>query len=212
VEERDVQAQTVGGWLDDLASAASTPGGGAAAAMDAAVGAALLCMVCNLTVGKPKYAEHEQTMTSVLARAQELRRQAIGLADADAHAFDAVVAAYRLPKDTDAERQARSEAIQAGLVGAADVPLQTAALAAEVIELAERIVDGANVNVLSDVAVAAASARAALDAAAINVEVNLATMTDAQRRGDLAGRLAAYTPATARAETVVQAVRARISR
>jgi formiminotetrahydrofolate cyclodeaminase len=197
-------------WLDELASDAPAPGGGAAAAMNVAIGAALVSMVCNLTIGKPRYAEHEQTMAEVLARATELRADALRLADEDARAFDAVAAAYRLPKETEEEKRARSAAIQAGLRTAADVPLRTAGVAAEVIGLAARIVDGSNVNVVSDVAVAAASARAGLVAAALNVEVNLASMTDAGHRDELAATLATYTPAADEAETVFRTVRERI--
>lgn len=199
-------------WLAELASAAPAPGGGAAAAMDAAVAAALVAMVCNLTIGKPRYAEHEATMTEALAHADVLREQALSLAAADAEAFDKVAAAYRLPKETEADKQARSAAIQAALAGAADVPLRTAALAAEVIGLARRILDGANVNVISDVAVAAASARAALTAAAINVEVNLAALHDAEQRAELAAALAVHTRAYGDADAVVDAVRERINR
>jgi formiminotetrahydrofolate cyclodeaminase len=208
----DVEDQTVGAWLDALASDAPAPGGGAAAAMNAAVGAALVSMVCNLTIGKPRYAEHEATMTAALERATVLRSGALRLAGEDAEAFSAVTAAYGLPKATDDEKAARTAAIQAALVGAADVPLRTASLAAEVVELAGRILDGANVNVLSDVAVAAASARAALDAAVVNVEINLGAMNDASRRELLARDLAKYTPAGAVADQIVATVRSRISR
>jgi len=207
-----VQDQTVGEWLDALASDAPAPGGGAAAAMNAAVGAALVSMVCNLTIGKPRYAEHEATMTAALERATTLRADALRLAGEDAEAFEAVTAAYRLPKSTDDEKAARTAAIQAALVGAADVPLRTAALAAEVVELAGRILDGANVNVLSDVAVAASSARSALEAATINVEINLAALHDAGRREDLARDLAKCASAGPVADRIVATVRERIAK
>jgi formiminotetrahydrofolate cyclodeaminase len=203
--------QTVGSWLEDLASDAPAPGGGAAAAMNAAVGAALVEMVCNLTIGKPRYAAHEAVMTAALASATGLRAQAVQLAAEDAAAFSAVTAAYKLPKDTDADKTARTDAIQTALIGAADVPLRTAAVAAEIIGLAGRILDGANVNVLSDVAVAAASARAALDAAVINVEINLGAMTDAARRDPLRVELDKHTPAAATATAIVTTVRERIN-
>jgi formiminotetrahydrofolate cyclodeaminase len=206
-----VHAQTVGEWLEALASGAPAPGGGAAAAMEAAVGAALISMVCSLTIGKQGYAAHEQTMTDARERAAWLRERAIDLANADARAFEAVVAAYRLPRQSDAERAARTDAIQAALVEAGAVPLATAEVAAEVIALAERILAGANATVVSDVAVAASSARAALDAAAVNVEVNLAAMRDGERRRALATGLAAHASVAARADEVVRAVRARIA-
>jgi len=203
--------QPVGAWLEDLASDAPAPGGGAAAAMNAAVGAALVAMVCNLTIGKPRYAEHEPLMRQTLASATELGAQAVQLAADDAAAFGAVTDAYKLPKDTDAEKAARTEAIQAALIGAADVPLQTAAVAAAIIDLAGRIMDGANVNALSDVAVAAASARAALDAAVINVEINLGVMKDAARRDALRAELDKHTAAADTADAIVTTVRERIN-
>ena len=204
--------QTVGSWLEDLASDAPAPGGGAAAAMNAAVGAALVAMVCNLTIGKPRYAEHEPLMRQTLAEVTALRAQAVQLAADDATAFSAVTEAYKLPKDTDAAKSARTEAIQTALVGAADVPLRTAAVAAAIIDHAGRIMDGANVNVLSDVAVAAASARAALDAAVINVEINLGAMNDPARRDALRAELDKHTAAADTAAALVTAVRERINR
>jgi formiminotetrahydrofolate cyclodeaminase len=203
--------QTVGSWLDELASAAPAPGGGAAAAVNAAVGAALVSMVCNLTIGKPRHADHEPLMREALESATELRAQAIGLADADAAAFSAVIDAYRLPKDSDADKAVRAGAIQAALIGAVEVPLRTAAVAAAIIDLAGRIMDGANPNVLSDVAVAAASARAALDAAVVNVEVNLGAMKDAARRGAIRTELDKHVAAAAAADGIVTAVRERIA-
>jgi formiminotetrahydrofolate cyclodeaminase len=206
-----VTAETIDVWLDQLASAEPAPGGGAAAAMSAAMGAALVEMVCNLTIGKPKFAAHEATMTAALASATALRKQALQLADDDARAFAAVMSAYRLPKDTEDAQRERSARIQSALVEAADVPLRTAALAAEVIGLAESILDGANPNVLGDVAVAASTARSALESAEVNVVANLASMNDEGQRDLLATRLAAVAPAADRADAVVRAVRERVA-
>ncbi len=206
-----VREQTVGSWLDSLASGDPTPGGGAAAAMSLAVGAALVEMVCNLTIGKPRYADHEPLMRRVQVEASDLRARAVKLAEADANAFAAVAAAYRLPKDDIADRAARTEAIQAALIGAVEVPLSTAAAAAAIIDLTRRVVDGANVNVLSDVAVAAASAAAALDAAAINVEINLAAMKDEERCDMLRAELVEHVGASAVAADVVATVRTRVN-
>jgi formiminotetrahydrofolate cyclodeaminase len=204
-----LEEQAVGDWLTALASAAPAPGGGAAAALNLAVGAALVSMVCNLTIGKPRYAEHEATMTAALARAEDCRRAAEALVSDDAVAFAAVIAAYKLPKDDEA---ARRTAIQHALRGAAAVPLKTAERAVEVIVLAERVLDGANVNVVSDVAVAASSARAALQSAQVNVEVNLASLSDIVR-ADLQARLDGcdVAGASVRADAVVAAVRAKIA-
>jgi len=197
--------QEIGSWLDELASAAPAPGGGAAAAMLAAVGAALVAMVCNLTIGKPRYAEHEELMRAALAAADDLRANAVRLAEADAVAFRAVSEAYRL---AGADKEA---AVQRALLGAAEVPLRTAAVAAEIIELTGRILAGANVNVISDVAVAASAARAALEAAVVNVEINIAAMRDEAQRSLLRAELGKHLPAGPVADSVVAAVRERIN-
>jgi formiminotetrahydrofolate cyclodeaminase len=199
-----MREQTIGGWLDELASAAPAPGGGAVAAMHAAMAAALVSMVCELTVGRPKYAEHESTMREVLKEAGERRRTAIELAKEDAKAFEGVTDAYKLPKGSDEEKAARSEAIQTALAKAAEVPLRTAELAAEILGLAKRIRAGANVNVLSDVAVAAVSARAAMQAAAVNVAVNRASMTDVIARTRLEAELARIGDEVAAAEKFIE--------
>ncbi|KLL10129.1 MULTISPECIES: cyclodeaminase/cyclohydrolase family protein [Protofrankia] len=202
--------KTMAGFLAELASPAPAPGGGAAAALQAALGAALVSMVCNLTIGRPRYAEHEATMLSARSEADKARAEALALAAADARAFAAVSDAYKLPKGTDEERAARSRAIQTALVTAAEVPLHTAAVAAAVVGLCARIIDGANVNVLSDVGVAAASARAALDSAAINVRVNTAVMTDADARERATAALADHLTSVATADSIVRAVGERI--
>jgi len=202
-----MRERSIGDWLDDLTSESPAPGGGAAAAMNAAIGAALIGMVCNLTSGKPKYAQHDELMRDTLASAVAARDQALRLAEADAAAFDAVMAAYRLPRATEAEADSRRAAIQDALGSAAEVPLRTAALAADVIGLAAAIVDAANRNVVADVAVAASSARAALDAAAINVEVNLGALKDEGVRDGLRKELAAYLIAGELGREVVANVR-----
>lgn len=194
--------QKIGSWLDELASAAPAPGGGAGAAMLAAIGAALIAMVCNLTIGKPRYAEHDELMRAALAAAEELRGRAVALAAADAAAFRAVSEAYQ---------QRDQVAIQAALIGAADVPMRTAAVAVAVIDLAGRVLAGANVNVISDIAVAASAARAALEAAAVNVEVNVAAMRDEGRRAALRTELDQHLPSGPVAGSIVAAVRARIN-
>ncbi|WP_213450146.1 cyclodeaminase/cyclohydrolase family protein [Rhizomonospora bruguierae] len=206
-----MREQPVEVWLDELASEAPAPGGGSAAALSAAMGAALVAMVCQLTVGRPRYAEHAATMADALAEATELRETALRLAEDDAAAFGAVAEAYRLPKGTERERADRSAAIQAALADAADVPLRTAAVAADVIATAARVLPGANVNVLSDVAVAAATARAALDAASVNVTVNVAAMTDTDRGAALTAAVGHYAPALREADRIVAEVRQRIA-
>jgi len=170
--------ETIGGFLDGLASSAPVPGGGGAAALSAALGAALVAMVCNLTIGQEKYRAHEDTMARVLVAATEQRALALALAAEDGAAYGAVRAAYGLPRATDEEKRARAARIQEALKAAADVPLRTLAVAARIIDLCAEALPGGNPNVVSDVGVGALSARAALDGAALNVRINLTLIKD----------------------------------
>ena len=184
--------EALGDWLERLGSSASTPGGGAAAALAAAAGAALVEMVVNLTVGKSAYVEHEPLVRPIGEQARALRERALELAAADAAAFDQVMAAYGRPRGTDEEKAARSAAIQAATAQAARPPLSIAEVAARIIELAAALPGRSNRNVLSDVGVAASLAGAALESAAINVEVNLGALKDEGVREGLREELASY--------------------
>jgi formiminotetrahydrofolate cyclodeaminase len=199
--------QPISDWLDDLASASPAPGGGAAAALLAATGAALVSMVANLTIGNPKYAAHETHMVEVRDHVTALRKQALALAEADADAFSAVMAAYRLPKET----EGRGDTIQRRLLEAARVPLRLAGLAAEVIRTAESVLDGANPNVLSDVAVAADAARAALTSAAYNVRINAGALRDEATGAALTKEIDAHLAMVAVADRVSAEVTKRIT-
>jgi len=207
-----VQHQEIGAWLDELASSAPAPGGGAVAALHVATAAGLVEMVTNLTIGNPRYAEHEPTMIEARDTAGAVRAEAIRLADDDARAFTAVTDAYKLPRASDDEKAARTAAIQRALLGAADVPVRTAHAATTVLDLAERILPGANVNVLSDVAVAASSARAGLEAAIINIEINRVAIKDEQEKARLAEAVETIERDLGRADAVVATVRKGLSR
>ena len=165
-------------FLDALASRSATPGGGSAAAIIGAMGAALVGMVCNLTIGKKKYAEVEGEMKNVLAKAEALRLKLTGMIEDDVKAFDAVMGAYGMAKETDAEREAREKAIQAALKQATEIPLRCCQAAREVIDLAAIASDKGNLNVISDAGVAVLAAYAALRSAALNVFTNARMITD----------------------------------
>jgi len=164
-------------WLGQLADRTPAPGGGAVAALCAASAAALLEMVANYTTGK-KWADREESMKAIVAEVAELRARAAELAVDDAAAFGAVGEAYGLPKATDEEKAARSAAIQQATLGAAEPPVQVGRLAVRLVAIADAMVDPANPNVLSDVGVAAATARAALSGSITNITVNAAFLTD----------------------------------
>ncbi|MGH8476816.1 MAG: methenyltetrahydrofolate cyclohydrolase [Methylococcales bacterium] len=165
-------------FLDQLASNASTPGGGGASAIMGAMGAALVSMVCNLTIGKPKYAQVENELKAVLEQAENLRARLTELIQADVEVFDRVMASYALPKSTDEEKAARSEEIQSALKAATDVPLTCAKASAEVINLSRAVAEKGNLNVISDAGVAVLCGFAALKAAALNVKINIGGIKD----------------------------------
>ncbi|MFC3691244.1 methenyltetrahydrofolate cyclohydrolase [Chenggangzhangella methanolivorans] len=173
------ETQSIGAFLDDLASERSTPGGGGAAAISGAMGAALVSMVCNLTIGKPKYVEVEAELKEVLAESERLRAELTTAIGDDVKAFDAVMGAYGLPKgETDDEKAARTAKIQAALKEATDVPLECARLCAEVVKLSKVVAHKGNLNVVSDAGVAVQSAYAGLMSAALNVRVNAKSIKD----------------------------------
>lgn len=165
-------------FLDALASSGATPGGGSAAAIIGAMGAALVSMVCNLTIGKKKYAEVEGEMKSVLHKAEALRHKLTGMIQDDVKAFDAVMGAYGMAKETDADKAAREKAIQAALRQATDVPLRCCHAARDVIDLALTASEKGNLNVISDAGVAVLAGYAALRSGALNVYTNAKLITD----------------------------------
>ena len=165
-------------FLEALASSSATPGGGSAAAIIGAMGAALVSMVCNLTIGKKKYADVEDEMKHVLGKAESLRRRLTSMIEDDVQAFDKVMAAYGMPKETDADKARRDDAIQVSLKLATDVPMRCCHAAREVIDLAGIASDKGNLNVISDAGVAVLAGYAALRSAALNVFTNARMIND----------------------------------
>lgn len=165
-------------FIDELAAGTATPGGGSAAAYGAAMGAALVAMVARLTVGKKKYADVELRMNEIIIEADKLRADlALGV-QRDAAAFEEVMAAFRLPKETDEQQTARAAAIEKATHHAAEVPLEAARMAARVIELAAEVAETGNSNAVSDAGSAGALAGAALHAAGLNVKINATSIQD----------------------------------
>lgn len=168
-------------FIDELASAAPTPGGGGASAYAGALAAALASMVGNLTVGKKTYADVEDEVRASLARLDALRARLVELVDEDARAFEPLAAAYRLPKATPEEQAAKNAALQQALVGASDVPLAIMRAVADVVDEADYLAHHGSKMARSDAGVAAAFARAASDGASLNIFINAASMDDAAR-------------------------------
>jgi len=169
---------TVRELTERLASHDPVPGGGSASALAGALGAALVGMVCELTVGRAEYADVDPVARQIGAAAGELRRSLLAAAEEDAAAYLALVAARRLPRDADDERAARKTAIGEATVAATEVPLRVARLAAEVLDLASGIAPIGNRNAVSDAGVAALLAAAAARGAAFNVTINLPSLPE----------------------------------
>lgn len=174
----EIKDKSVQAFIDGLASKAPTPGGGSAAAVMGAQAAALISMVCNLTIGKPKYADVEMEMQSLLENSEALRETLTGMIKADIEVFECLMVTYGLPKDSDEEKAARSEAIQSALKQATIVPLKCAHACAETIALSRIAADKGNLAVISDAGVAVMAAYGALKSAALNVYINAGSLKD----------------------------------
>ena len=174
----EIKDNSLQNYFDTLASKNATPGGGSAAALMGAQAAALVSMVCNLTIGKPKYAEVETEMQALLEKSEALRGELTGMIKADVDVFNRLMVTYGLPKETDDEKMARSAAIQVVLKDATDVPLACAKACAEVIVLSQIAAEKGSSAVISDAGVAVMSGYAALKSAALNVYVNAVSLKD----------------------------------
>ncbi len=172
------QKPSLDDFVASVAAATPTPGGGSVAAHTGALAAALTQMVAALTVGRKKYADVEDDLREVARRGAALSNRLNELVALDAQSYAAVSSAYKLPKETPEQQQKRSAAITAALVGASEVPLETARAAAEVASLAEVAASKGNVNAVSDAGVAALLAEAACRGAAYNVRINMASLND----------------------------------
>ncbi|WP_130871087.1 cyclodeaminase/cyclohydrolase family protein [Intestinimonas massiliensis (ex Afouda et al. 2020)] len=166
--------QTCQGFLDALASKAPVPGGGGASALVGALGAALCTMVGNYTVGKKKYADVEEDVKALMARAEDIRARLLALVDADAEAFEPLSKAYAIPKD-DPSREAVMEKC---LQDAAATPMAILRLSCEAIDLHREMLDKGSVIMLSDVGTGVVFCQSALYGAALNVRVNTRSMAD----------------------------------
>ena len=169
---------TLSGFLDELASSSPAPGGGSVAALAGAVGAALTSMVCNLTIGKKKYAGVEADMKAILGQAESLRGQFTRLIDKDTAAFNKVMEAYGLPKETDPQRALRSAAIAEATKEATLVPLEVMKHCIDAMALVQEVAADGNQNSVSDAGVSAVMLNAACESAALNVRINLNSLSD----------------------------------
>jgi formiminotetrahydrofolate cyclodeaminase len=186
-----LHALTLTELLDRVAAPSPTPGGGSVAAVAGALGTALTQMVAGLPRTRHDNDDERAMLATVQGPLADLRARLLALADDDTAAFDRLMAAFRLPKATDADKTERKAAIQAATRDATTVPLQTAVACARVLDLLSTVAALGNPSASSDLLVAIGMLRAAAEGAAANVRINLASLTDESIRADAATRIAA---------------------
>lgn len=168
----------IGGFLSELASNSPTPGGGSVAALAGSLGAALSSMVCNLTIGKEKYADVHLEIKDTLKKSEQLRKELIKLIDEDTEAFNDVMKAFKMPKETEEQKETRKQAIQKGYKTAAKVPLETAKACEKILDIAMVVAEKGNKNSITDAAVSALMAQAGVKSAILNIKINLGSIKD----------------------------------
>jgi glutamate formiminotransferase/formiminotetrahydrofolate cyclodeaminase len=176
--EGHLVSMKVTSFLSELASSSPAPGGGSVAALAGSLGAALSSMVCNLTIGKEKYAEVQSEIKDTQKKSEQLRKELTNLIDEDTEAFNDVMKAFKMPKETEEQKSKRSKAIQEGYKTAAKVPLKTAKTCEKILDIAMIVAEKGNQNSITDATVSALMANAGVQSAILNVEINLGSIKD----------------------------------
>ena len=169
---------TIKDFISKVISNDPVPGGGSVSALNGALAAALSAMVANLTIGRKKYAEVNDIMVELSSRFEKLSSRLIEDVDRDSDAYNRVFAAFKMPKDTDEEKQVRSEAIQRETKYAAQVPMEVARAVYEVLPQIDAIAQKGNSNAVTDACVSMMCARTAILGALLNVRINLSSIKD----------------------------------
>ena len=193
-------------FLDALASDDPTPGGGAGAALALAMGAALVEMTACLSICRRRFRAIEPDMQRVIARCEAIRMEALGFIDADTQAYERVMDAYALDRETEQEREHRDTELSRASHQASLVPLQVVARAEEVVDLARETEEKGNQNVVSDAGGGAALARAAIRISEMNVQANLRSITDREVREELVDALTNAVTVLDSADAVVESI------
>lgn len=174
----ELKSLSVKEFIDKVTGNDPVPGGGSVSALNGSLAASLAAMVANLTVGRKKYAEVNDEMEQISARMTEQSAKLLADVDRDAEAYDRVFAAFKLPKETDEEKAVRKEAIQRETKYAAEVPMEVARTASELLPMIDAAARRGNSNAVTDVTVAMMCARTAVIGALLNVRINLTSITD----------------------------------
>ena len=174
----NLQDLAVKEFIDKVTGNDPVPGGGSVSALNGSLAASLAAMVASLTVGRKKYAEVNDEMEQISARMTEQSAKLLADVDRDAEAYDRVFAAFKLPKETDEEKAARKEAIQRETKYAAEVPMEVARTASELLPMIDAAARRGNSNAVTDATVAMMCARTAVIGALLNVRINLTSITD----------------------------------
>jgi methenyltetrahydrofolate cyclohydrolase len=165
-------------FLDELASSAPAPGGGSVAALSGALGAGLISMVCNLTLGKPKYATVQDDISAILKKSESLRQELTDLLEADVQAYTQLSQTMKMPRDTEEQKATRATLMDKALKAATEVPMRVAEACVAVMALCPAAAEKGNTNAVSDVGVGILMAEAGLRGAALNVLINLGMIKD----------------------------------
>jgi len=172
--------QNIKMFLDEVASNSPAPGGGSVAALAGALGAALTSMVCNLTKTKQGYESVQDEIAEVLEKSEGLRKDLTDLIDKDTEAFNEVMNALKMPKETEDQKEQRRDALQIAFKQAAEVPLETARKCVQILDIARVAAEDGNKNSISDAGVSALMAQTGVQAAMLNVRVNLRSIKDTE--------------------------------
>jgi formiminotetrahydrofolate cyclodeaminase len=198
--------KTVEQFLDELASKAPVPGGGSVSALSGALAAGLVTMVCDLTIGKKRYADVEDEIREYRVQAEALRSRLQELLQADVEVYGQLAAAYKLPRETDEEQADRYAAIQEATVEATKVPLEIAEIAAKVVVLSGPVAEKGSKVAVSDAGIAALLGEAAVHSALLNVQINLATLDDEYFIREVRGRVEGATAGLAEKRAAIMEV------
>lgn len=191
IDSKASLSQSIGNFAELVAEATPTPGGGSVSAYAGVLAASLGQMVCSITISKPKYAMAEPRLREISSKLEQTASRLRELIAEDAQSFEGVLQAYRMPKETDDQKEKRTIEIQKALQSAIAVPFETAERSLDALTLLGELAEIGTPNALSDVAVGAQLALVAVKGASYNVGANLGSITDSESAGNTRNQMTA---------------------